>query len=162
MDGVNKLSAVLEAEKPDKIIFLGDMYYHGPRNPLPALYAPMDVCNTIKGWKLPFIIVKGNCDSAVDETITGIKFRSQYSICSAKKRVLCLHGDRMPHKASNCLIIHGHSHQNLFYEKDGVRCLSIASLSMPKNASPASYAIVENGTIIVKSLEGNIIEGIQL
>ncbi len=37
------LEAYKTDEQPDRLIFLGDILYHGPRNDLPKEYAPKEV-----------------------------------------------------------------------------------------------------------------------
>ena len=35
-----RLCTAIESEQPDRIVLLGDLLYHGPRNDLPRDYAP--------------------------------------------------------------------------------------------------------------------------
>ena len=38
-----KLMELCDREQPDKLVLLGDLLYHGPRNDLPREYAPKEV-----------------------------------------------------------------------------------------------------------------------
>ena len=66
----NKINEICKRENPDKIILLGDLYYHGPRNPLPKEYNPMKVAELLNSLKEKILCVKGNCDAEVDEMIS--------------------------------------------------------------------------------------------
>ena len=69
-----KIKEINEKEKPDKIILLGDLYYHGPRNNLSQEYNPMKVAQTLNSLKDKLLVIRGNCDAEVDETISEFKF----------------------------------------------------------------------------------------
>lgn len=69
----SKIPEIFEKEKADKIILLGDLYYHGPRNPLTKEYNPMKVAETLNSLKQYIEAVKGNCDAEVDEMISEFK-----------------------------------------------------------------------------------------
>ena len=70
----NKLIEKFLEEKCDKLILLGDLYYHGPRNDLPYEYAPKDVIKLFNSYKDKIIAIKGNCDAEVDEMVSEFKF----------------------------------------------------------------------------------------
>ena len=69
-----RLIQILKEEKAEKLILLGDVYNHGPRNNLPNGYSPMDVASVLNAVKEKLIVVKGNCDSAVDTMISDFDF----------------------------------------------------------------------------------------
>ena len=71
---------IIEKEKSDKLILLGDLYYHGPRNPLPKEYAPMEVCKLLNSMKFSLVAIRGNCDAEVDEMISEFMFISDYVV----------------------------------------------------------------------------------
>ena len=73
----NKILDIVNKENPDKIVLLGDLYYHGPRNPLPNDYAPMKVADILNSLKEKLLVVKGNCDAEVDEMISNFKFEDR-------------------------------------------------------------------------------------
>ena len=75
-----KLIDLVEKEQPDKIILLGDLYYHGPRNPLPLDYNPKEVCNLLNSYKDKIYAVRGNCDSEVDQMISNFKINYMIKI----------------------------------------------------------------------------------
>ena len=69
-----KLIDAFDREKADKLIILGDIYNHGPRNPLPTDYSPIEVSKILNGIKDKLIVIKGNCDSQVDTMISEFSF----------------------------------------------------------------------------------------
>ena len=69
-----KIKEINERENPDKIILLGDLYYHGPRNELSQEYKPMKVAEILNSLKDKLLVVRGNCDAEVDEMISDFKF----------------------------------------------------------------------------------------
>ena len=70
-----KIKEINEREKPDKIILLGDLYYHGPRNDLSQEYNPMKVAEILNSLKDKLLVVRGNCDAEVDEMISEFKHK---------------------------------------------------------------------------------------
>ena len=85
---------IFKLEKADEIIILGDLYYHGPRNPLPKDYSPMDVCNILNSLKEKLKVVRGNCDALVDETISDFNFHDHLILNINNKRIYFTHGDK--------------------------------------------------------------------
>ena len=82
-----KLVERMKEEKADKMILLGDVYNHGPRNPLPKDYAPMKVAEILNSVKSDLIVLKGNCDSQVDTLISEFDFIEDAVIVSGEKTV---------------------------------------------------------------------------
>lgn len=150
----------IEAEQPDKIVFLGDLNYNGARNPLPDGYLPKEVCRILKERNLAVTFVKGNCDSEVDETVMG-KFVKNYSINRFGKRFLFTHGHKInaenpPRGAKKYdYVLHGHTHVNRFYEGE-TTYINISSVSLPKENSARSYAVITEDGIFVKDLESGL------
>ena len=75
-----KIKEINKKEEPDKIIVLGDLYYHGPRNELTQEYKPMEVAKILNSLKEKLIVIKGNCDSEVDQTISEFDFKENVEI----------------------------------------------------------------------------------
>lgn len=157
----NILLKAIERESPDKVILLGDYFYHGPRNPFPDDYAPMKVAESMKNLGDKLILVKGNCDSEVDEMVSEREFLDSYTIDLEGKLVLCTHG----HKISKydtlkssiyTAVINGHYHVNDYEYIDSVHYFTIASISLPKDGYEAAYAVVEKDLITIKNLEGKM------
>ena len=61
------LMEAIENENVTKVLLLGDLLYHGPRNNLPEKYAPKEVAAMLNGIKEKLLCVRGNCDTEVDQ-----------------------------------------------------------------------------------------------
>lgn len=157
-----KLNDLFIEEKADILILLGDIYNHGPRNPLPKDYAPMKVSEILNGLKEKLMVIKGNCDSAVDTMISDFDFIENAVVTSGEKTVFLTHGhvynkDNMPKTRFNA-VVYGHFHTGFIENIDGVTVANPGSLSLPKNGTPNSYMTLENGVLILKDLDGKVIK----
>ncbi len=157
-----KLISAFEREGAEKLILLGDIYNHGPRNPLPEEYAPLKVAELLNGIKDKLIVIKGNCDSQVDTLISEFDFVDNSVLVSGDKTVFCTHGhiynqNSMP-KTKFDVIIYGHFHTGFIKEENGVIIVNAGSVSLPKDNTKNSYVLLEDGCIYLKDLQGNIID----
>ena len=159
---VKKILAVMEKEKAETLVLLGDIYNHGPRNPLPEEYNPGEVATLLNAIKEKLIVVKGNCDSEVDKMISEFDFFENTVIVSGNKSVFLTHGhvynkDAMP-KTSFDAVVYGHFHTG-FIERVGSSVVANAgSVSLPKNGTPSSYMILEDGVLTLYDVEGKLIK----
>lgn len=137
-----------EESEADKLIILGDVLYHGPRNPLPEGYAPADVVALLKPYGDKIIAVRGNCDSEVDQMVLNFELMGDYHLLVlGKKTVFLTHGHlyhetEMPRLNASEVFICGHFHIPMAKVVDGVHYLNPGSLSLPKEQSPHTYAIL--------------------
>ncbi len=160
----NKIKELVEKENPNKVILLGDLYYHGPRNPLSKEYGPMKVAEILNSIKDKIICVRGNCDAEVDEMISEFEFNTNVELEISNKKFFFTHGhkfniDNLPSENIDVLI-YGHFHTGFIKEKDGVICINAGSISLPKNDTPNSFLIIENNQVILKDIEENEINKI--
>ena len=159
----NKLDYIIEKELPDKIILLGDMYYHGPRNPLTKTYNPMEVAEILNKYSDKILCVKGNCDAEVDEMISDFKFEENIELDISNKKFLFTHGHvyNMYNIPKNIdVLIYGHFHKHYIEKVENTICINVGSISLPKDNSKHSYAIINDENIIIKDIEGNLIDAI--
>jgi len=159
----NKFNEIYEKECPDKIILLGDLYYHGPRNPLTQEYNPMEVAKIFNNLKDKILCVKGNCDAEVDEMISEFKFKESIALTINNKKFFFTHGhkyniDNIPNNVD--VLVYGHFHTGFIKEKDGITCVNAGSISLPKNNTKNSYLIINDNEIILKDIDDNIINKI--
>lgn len=144
-------------EGAQMLVLLGDIYNHGPRNPLPKEYDPMGVAKILNGLTEKLLVVKGNCDSDVDTMISDFEFVSEAVLVDCGKRVFLQHGDRYSIDAlpKNCgdAFIYGHFHTGFIERKGGVLVANCGSVSLPKNGTAHSYIVMENGELILKDIE---------
>ena len=156
----NKINEIYTEENPDKIILLGDLYYHGPRNPLTREYNPMEVSKILNSLKEKILCVRGNCDAEVDEMISEFKFEENLELTINGKKFFFTHGHKynMDHIPEHIdILVYGHLHTGFIKEKDGIIFVNSGSISLPKNNTKNSYLIIDDHRIQLKDIEGNII-----
>lgn len=156
-----KLLNILQSEKADKLVLLGDIYNHGPRNALPKDYSPMKVSQLLNSIVDKLIVIKGNCDSQVDTLISDFSFIDEMIITSLDKSVYLTHGhiynkDNLP-KVKVDALVYGHFHTGFIQKIDGLTVANAGSISLPKNQTPHSYLVLSNDELILKDDLGNII-----
>ena len=153
-----KLMEVIEAEQPDRILLLGDLLYHGPRNDLPRDYAPKQVIPMLSKYKDIIIAVRGNCEAEVDQMVLPFPCLADFSQLYADGKLLYLtHGhhhnpDNLPPLPEGSLFFSGHTHVKIDEVRSGIRCLNPGSVSIPKDGSH-SCLIWEDGNFSFKILE---------
>lgn len=146
-------------EKADRLLFLGDILYHGPRNDLPRDYAPKKVIAMLNEFKDEAFSVCGNCDCAVDQMVLSFPVLAEYSVIDIGKRLIfATHGHiynqekLLPMKKGD-ILLSGHTHVPLCEEKDGLVFMNPGSVSIPKENSAHGYMTLENGVFLWKDLE---------
>lgn len=159
-----KIEEINQKEKPDKIILLGDLYYHGPRNELTQEYNPMEVAKVLNSLKEKLMVVKGNCDAEVDEMISEFKFEENIEMNVNGYKVFFTHGhkynmDQLPPLGIDIdIMIYGHFHTGFITEEYGIIFANPGSISLPKANTKHSYLILEEKELILKDVDGNIID----
>ena len=145
-----RLCELIEQENPDRIVLLGDLLYHGPRNDLPRDYAPKQVIPMLSALKEKILAVRGNCEAEVDQMVLPFPCMADYALldCGGISMYLT-HGhhanpDALPPLPEGSVFLSGHTHVKLDKIVGGVRCLNPASVSIPKDGSH-SCLIFENG-----------------
>lgn len=139
------LELALEKYKKDnynKLIILGDILYHGPRNDLPEGYEPKEVIKLLNNLKEQIIAIKGNCDAKIDEDVLDFPLFPEVLLNIGNKNVLFTHGDMLDEVDYDGYIIYGHFHKNNFDDN----MLSIGSLSIPKDGHH-SYAVLSDNVL---------------
>ncbi len=153
-----KLMEVLEAENPDRVLLLGDLLYHGPRNDLPRDYAPKKVIPMLSAWKEKIVAVRGNCEAEVDQMVLPFPCLADCALVQCDGLTLYLtHGhhanpEHLPPLAPGTVLLYGHTHVKRDEVVEGIRCLNPGSVSIPKDGSH-SCILYENGTFTVRILE---------
>ena len=158
---MSKFAKLIEEEKPEQIILLGDLYYHGPRNKFPKKYAPMKVAEILNHYKDRIKCVKGNCDAEVDQMISTFEIEDAYETELFGKSFLFVHGHKLDTKnmPKKDFVFGGHTHVPVVIDYvDVCKYINPGSLSLPKGAYGPSYAVISEGKIEIKEIKGNIIE----
>lgn len=153
-----KLMDLIQAENPDRVILLGDLLYHGPRNDLPKDYAPKQVIPMLSGIQEKIVAVRGNCEAEVDQMVLPFPCLADYAQLLVDGKLFHLsHGhhqnpEQLPPLPQGSVFLFGHTHVKLDQEVNGIRCLNPGSVSIPKDGSH-SCLIYENGKFSFKILE---------
>ncbi len=152
-------------EKAEKLILLGDILYHGPRNDLPPAYAPKAVISLLNGIKDEIACVRGNCDTEVDQMVLEFPILADYMLMFDRGITFFItHGHKFntqnpPMLKSGDILIHGHTHvltvtpfgNNNTYINPG-------SITLPKENNKKSYMTYEDGLFLIKDFDGNVLK----
>lgn len=158
-----KMMQAFNREKADKLVLLGDLLYHGPRNDLPRDYDPKAVIKMLSEKTDKILCVRGNCDSEVDQMVLTFPIMADYGIlCECGKTLYFTHGHKINTKSplpisKGDILLHGHTHVPAWEEfgNDNLY-LNPGSVSIPKENSPNGYMIFENGVFLWKDLDGRV------
>lgn len=154
-----KLMQVVRTENPDKILLLGDLLYHGPRNDLPRDYAPKKVIPMLGEYRGKILAVRGNCEAEVDQMVLPFACMADYAVLVCDGVCFYLtHGhhknpDDLPPLEQGSIFLFGHTHVKTDEMRGGIRCVNPGSVSIPKDGSN-SCMLWENGTFTTVLLEG--------
>lgn len=154
-----KLIKAFDAEKADRMLLLGDILYHGPRNDLPRDYAPKQVIQMLNTYKDKLLCVRGNCDTEVDQMVLDFPIMADYAVFPIDGKIIyATHGhvfneNNLPPLQKGDILLHGHTHVPKYTVHDDYVYINPGSVSIPKENTPHSYAILENGKLIWMNLE---------
>ena len=153
------LLAAYDREGADRMLLLGDLLYHGPRNDLPRDYDPKTVTALLNGRQGDILAVRGNCDADIDQAVLQFPIWADYAlVAEGKTLIFATHGhlfhlEHLPPLHPGDILLHGHTHVPACETKDGVTYLNPGSLSLPKADSPHGYMTLEDGVFLLKDLE---------
>ncbi len=149
-------------ENAQRMLLLGDILYHGPRNELPKGYAPMEVARMLNEIKQHIVCVRGNCDSEVDQMVLEFPIMADYTIVESGTRlVYATHGhlfneEKLPPLFKGDILLNGHIHVPKCVDHGDYIYMNPGSVSIPKENTYHGYMTLENGTFIWKDFDGNI------
>ena len=149
-----------EEEAPDRILLLGDLLYHGPRNALPDGYDTMQCYDMLNEWRDIITAVRGNCDAEIDQMVLEFPIMSESAlIVEGGLLIFATHGHiydehRLPPITAVDVLLCGHTHVPACRDYGNFVYMNPGSVSIPKGGSAHSYMTLENGLFIWKTLEG--------
>ena len=159
-----KMVEAFEREGADRLLMLGDLLYHGPRNDLPRDYAPKEVIPMLNGLKNKLCCVRGNCEAEVDQMVLEFPVLADYAVLPVGRRLIyathghIYHVKNLPPLAPGDVLLHGHTHVPAWTEfGQGNLYLNPGSVSIPKENSPHSYMTLEENTMQWKELESSAV-----
>ena len=151
-----------DREGADKLVLLGDILYHGPRNDLPLEYDPKAVIELLNQRKNDILCVRGNCDSDVDQMVLQFPMMADYAVLYAGGRLIyATHGHvhnnaNLPPLAAGDILLHGHTHVPACEEHATHVYINPGSVSIPKEHSPHSYLMLDDEGFVWKNLDGDV------
>ncbi|MBQ9925799.1 MAG: phosphodiesterase [Clostridia bacterium] len=158
-----QMLAAYAREGADRLVLLGDILYHGPRNDLPEGYAPKAVIAALNPLKEQILCVRGNCDTEVDQMVLEFPILADYAVLADGGLTLYLtHGHKFgeqnpPPMPKGSVLLCGHTHIPAWNVHEDFIYVNPGSVSIPKNGSHHGYMLLENGVFTWKDLEGNTI-----
>ena len=156
-----QLLEAYKRENAGRLLLLGDILYHGPRNDLPRDYAPKKVMEMLNAHSKDLICVRGNCDTEVDQTVLEFPILADYCVIAEGERLIyATHGHHYTEQNflplhQGDILLYGHIHVPKCTEYDSYTCLNPGSVSIPKEDSWHGYMILENEMFVWKDLEGH-------
>ena len=153
-----KLMDVLDSVQPDKLLLLGDLLYHGPRNDLPRDYAPKQVIEMLSRHKDIIIAVRGNCEAEVDQMVLPFPCMADFAMLEVDGKTFYMtHGHHknpgdLPDLPAGSVFLSGHTHVKMDEMHAQIRCINPGSVSIPKDGSH-SCLIYEDGCFTTCLLE---------
>ncbi|MDF2879063.1 MAG: phosphodiesterase [Clostridia bacterium] len=144
----------------DFLILLGDILYHGPRNPLPNGHNPQGVVQLLNANASKIIACRGNCDAEVDQLLLQFPCLGDYSlILDQGIRIFATHGhiydpEKRPQLAGKYIFLYGHTHLWELRSQGDILICNPGSISLPKEGRPHTYAVYTQQKLSVYSLSG--------
>lgn len=153
----------------ERLILLGDLLYHGPRNDLPAGYAPKRVIELLNSVKSELLCVRGNCDTEVDAMVLDFPILADYAFVSADGiSFFATHGhkynlDSLPPLKSGDILLHGHTHVSVAEPfGNGNLYVNPGSISIPKGGTPKGYILYADRRLDFCTLDGEVYRTVNL
>lgn len=163
-----KMLEIYRQSGAGRLILLGDILYHGPRNDLPKEYAPKLVTEMLNQYKDQIYAVRGNCDAEVDQMVLEFPIMADYALLELNgKTFYATHGhiynqDCLPPMQAGDVLIHGHTHLPVAEKMGDKFLLNPGSTSLPKEENPNSYAMLDRETFTIYDFDGNKVKEIAL
>lgn len=163
-----KTVEVFEESGADRLILVGDLLYHGPRNALPKDYNPQEVFTLLNKYADRIYAVRGNCDAEVDQMVLDFPMMSDYIVLNLNGiNFFISHGhiygeDNLPKLKAGDVFVFGHIHLPIAKKEEGIYILNPGSTSIPKGGNVNSYAILDGSDFKIMSFDKEIIKEISL
>ena len=141
----------------DKILILGDILYHGPRNDLPSNYNPKKVIEVLNLYADKIIAIRGNCDAEVDQMVLNFKINENYKLTYQNKTYMLTHGhhlDELDYSDVDVTLF-GHTHIIKKYDLNNVTFINVGSITIPKENTKRCYGILENNVVTIYDIDDN-------
>ena len=158
----SRLIEAYKTEQAERLLLLGDVLYHGPRNDLPRDYSTKKVIEMLNAMKDDIFAVRGNCESEVDQMVLQFPVLAEYALIPAGDSLIyAVHGHNyneknLPPLHKGDILLNGHTHVPKCVEHDDYVYMNPGSVSIPKEDSHHGYMIFEDNVFIWKDLDGEV------
>lgn len=159
-----KMLEAYQESGAERLIILGDVLYHGPRNDLPREYAPKEVIAMLNAVKNEIYCVRGNCDTEVDQMVLEFPVLADYALLALNGLTFyATHGhvyneNALPPMQEGDILVHGHTHLLHADRVNGHWILNPGSVSIPKGGNPATYAILDETVFTIYDFEKHVVK----
>ena len=153
-----KLLEAFDASGAGRLVLLGDILYHGPRNDLPAGYDPKEVIRMLNGCRDKIYGVRGNCDTEVDQMVLEFPIMADYGLLEFGGKVFYATHGHLFHQDTHLL-------KAEYFQAEGIGRIGIVnpgSVSIPKGGNPATYGMLEDGVFRIFSFNGDVVKELAL
>ncbi len=156
-----RLLEAFKRENAEKLLLLGDILYHGPRNDLPEEYTPKAVISLLNAQKEKILCVRGNCDAEVDQMVLDFPIMADYTVLYEDGlTVFATHGhhfheNALPPMPKGAILLNGHTHIPKCTVHEDYIYMNPGSVSIPKENSHHGYMTWENGVFLWRDFDGN-------
>ncbi len=163
-----KMLDAFDREQAGRLVLLGDILYHGPRNDLPREYAPKEVIAMLNPRKDCIYSVRGNCEAEVDQMVLEFPVLADYGILETEGKIIYLshghiyHEGNLPPMKKGDIFLHGHTHVLRAEKLEEYTILNPGSVSLPKEGNIPTYAVLERGVFTIKGFDGEIVKSLEL
>lgn len=157
-----RLLEAWDKEQAGRLLLLGDVLYHGPRNDLPDQYAPKEVIAMLNARRERILCVRGNCEAEVDQMVLDFPVLADYAVLWEGSRLIyCTHGHvyntgKLPPLQAGDVLLHGHTHIPAWEDHGAFHYLNPGSVAIPKEGSWHGYMTLEDGRFLWKDFDGAI------
>jgi len=168
LSGAEAMEKAYEIHKPDQILCLGDILYHGPRNDLPEDYNPKAVIEIMNKYAEKIIAVRGNCEAEVDQMVLDFPCMSDYNeFLLNDRKVFMSHGhiyspEKLPKLREKDIFLSGHTHIPMIELTPAGILLNPGSISLPKGGHPRTYAILNRESFTIYTIENKAYKTLML
>ena len=159
-----EMLAAFHREGADRLLLLGDVLYHGPRNDLPEEYDPKAVIALLNEYKDRIYCVRGNCDAEVDQMVLEFPILADYLLLPVEKQLIfATHGhvyneDNLPPLRPGDVLLHGHTHVAACEARDGYIYCNPGSLALPKGGAEPGYMTLAGNVLTWKTLAAGAVQ----
>ena len=147
-----KMLDAFEKSGADRLLLLGDILYHGPRNDLPEGYSPKEVISMLNPLSDRILCVRGNCEAEVDQMVLSFPVMADYAIIPTENGVIyATHGhkygpDNPPPLSDGDILLSGHTHIPANRKIGNFTYINPGSVSIPKENSLHGYLIFDGNS----------------